>query len=200
MAEDVFACLCADIRKNGLKEPILLKGGKVIDGRARMAACLFVRVNPRYEIFSGSIEEAEDVISLAGWKPDEGTEVATIDEIVDMVAETERARETRSARKWRSGWVSYDILAQIITWEDVMVGKKARIDEGFQFLLEVNEEYPDGGPLLMMRLRYPGITQTELGKRLKVSQKTINKRVKRLLEQWPELEGVLQFSKGGRYE
>ena len=60
-AADIFPMLDAvlsnalaeDIRKNGLIEPILLFDDLVLDGRCRLAACLSVGIEPRFETFEG---------------------------------------------------------------------------------------------------------------------------------------------------
>jgi hypothetical protein len=46
--------LADDIQANGLLEPIVLLGGKVLDGRNRLAACEVAGVEPRFETWSGS--------------------------------------------------------------------------------------------------------------------------------------------------
>lgn len=45
--------LVKDIRENGLFEPIVLYGGKILDGRNRYAACLEAKVEPRFIEFEG---------------------------------------------------------------------------------------------------------------------------------------------------
>lgn len=49
--------LAADIKKNGLVEPILLYEGKVADGRNRYNACKIAKVTPTVEDWDGTEEE-----------------------------------------------------------------------------------------------------------------------------------------------
>lgn len=49
MPPDQYDRLKADIKKNGLREPITLYGGKVLDGRHRDRACNETGVLPRYK-------------------------------------------------------------------------------------------------------------------------------------------------------
>ncbi len=60
-----FEDLVGDIRENGLREPIVLFESKILDGRNRAKACAAAGINPRFEPFEGSEEEATAfVISL----------------------------------------------------------------------------------------------------------------------------------------
>lgn len=46
--------LVADIKENGLREPIWLYEGKILDGRNRFAACLIAKVKPTYRKYTGT--------------------------------------------------------------------------------------------------------------------------------------------------
>lgn len=48
MADDEIDALAADIKANGLREPIILHGSLVLDGRNRLEACRRAQVTPTY--------------------------------------------------------------------------------------------------------------------------------------------------------
>lgn len=54
LASDEFAALVADIKTNGLHEPITLLGDAVLDGRNRYEACVEAGVEPRFVQFQGA--------------------------------------------------------------------------------------------------------------------------------------------------
>ncbi len=58
MAEDEYQALKSDIEENGLKEPILLFEGMILDGRHRHRACLELEIEPQRADFEGSETEA----------------------------------------------------------------------------------------------------------------------------------------------
>jgi len=50
--------LADDIATNGLHQPVILFDGKVLDGRNRLAACKLAGVEPRFDEFKGTEDEA----------------------------------------------------------------------------------------------------------------------------------------------
>ncbi len=53
MGEEEYAAFAADIKKNGLLEPIWLRDGQILDGRHRMRACLEAGIEPRFRPYEG---------------------------------------------------------------------------------------------------------------------------------------------------
>lgn len=64
MQGGAFAELVADVKARGLLEPIVLHGGKILDGRNRYRACLKARVTPRFRAFPDGRDPLAFVISL----------------------------------------------------------------------------------------------------------------------------------------
>ena len=62
MQGEEFKALCQDVKDNGLKNPIVLKDDKILDGSNRARACEEVGVRPKYENFNGG-DPLEYVIS-----------------------------------------------------------------------------------------------------------------------------------------
>ena len=62
--------LADDIRANGLREPIRLLSGKVIDGRNRLKACEMVDAEPRFETIANDVNPWGFVWSLNGQRRD----------------------------------------------------------------------------------------------------------------------------------
>lgn len=54
MPADQFSSLVEDIRANGLRHPIVLFEGKILDGRHRFRACTDASVAPAFEEFTGT--------------------------------------------------------------------------------------------------------------------------------------------------
>ena len=48
-----MASLVADIKANGLREPIVLRAGMILDGQNRHAACLAAGIKPTFTVYDG---------------------------------------------------------------------------------------------------------------------------------------------------
>ena len=59
MSEADFAALVADIRANGLRNPILMYQGRILDGRHRQRACQILGIEPTFALFTGDAEAAK---------------------------------------------------------------------------------------------------------------------------------------------
>jgi hypothetical protein len=59
---DEYAILKLDIRDNGLKVPILLWQGQLIDGRHRLKACQELGIEPRFETVDCKEEELSGLV------------------------------------------------------------------------------------------------------------------------------------------
>jgi N6-adenosine-specific RNA methylase IME4 len=70
MASERLKELAEDIRANGLREPIRLLNGKVIDGRNRLKACQMVDAKPRFETIANDVNPWAFVWSLNGQRRD----------------------------------------------------------------------------------------------------------------------------------
>ena len=55
--------LAADIRENGLRAPITLLDGKILDGRNRYKACEIAKTHPRFKDFNGGGDPLAFIIS-----------------------------------------------------------------------------------------------------------------------------------------
>jgi ParB-like chromosome segregation protein Spo0J len=53
MDPEDFESLVQDIRKVGLRRPIVIYEGKIVDGRRRLKACQLAGVEPRFEEWDG---------------------------------------------------------------------------------------------------------------------------------------------------
>jgi ParB-like chromosome segregation protein Spo0J len=62
MSPEEFTGLVDDIKKNGLREPVWLYEGKIIDGRNRYKACREAGEKPRFSYYSGGPETLVDFV------------------------------------------------------------------------------------------------------------------------------------------
>lgn len=63
MSDDEFSALRADISANGLREPIWIYDGKIIDGRNRYRACLELKIEPETREWDGKGSLVSFVVS-----------------------------------------------------------------------------------------------------------------------------------------
>jgi phage N-6-adenine-methyltransferase len=56
--------LAEDIRAHGLREPVVMLGGLVLDGRNRLAACRLAGVEPRFAEWTGEGDPLDWVVSM----------------------------------------------------------------------------------------------------------------------------------------
>ena len=108
MSETELKKLRADILEVGLKEPITLFEGKILDGRNRYQACQDLAVDPAFEEFTGTEDEALDYVLAKNVHRRQLTSsqkaviaLRCLDQIKEEVQQRriERIRETVAAKK-----------------------------------------------------------------------------------------------------
>jgi hypothetical protein len=65
ISDDDFDKLAADIRLNGLHQPIMRYQGKILDGNNRYRACELVKIAPKFTDFSGDDAQARNYVISA---------------------------------------------------------------------------------------------------------------------------------------
>jgi len=65
MGPEDHAALVADIREHGLRVPIVVYQDQVLDGRNRLAACREAGVEPRFQVYEGTSDEALAYLRLS---------------------------------------------------------------------------------------------------------------------------------------
>jgi predicted DNA-binding protein (UPF0251 family) len=81
-----FATLVADIKENGLREPVIVHEGQVLDGRNRYRACLEIGIEPMTRPWDGNGEPLAFVVSknLHRRHLDEGQRAMVADKIATL--------------------------------------------------------------------------------------------------------------------
>ena len=64
MSGEEYEGLIADIRRNGLREPIWTLDGKILDGRNRYRACQEAKIEPRFQELNGQGSPLNFVLSM----------------------------------------------------------------------------------------------------------------------------------------
>jgi N6-adenosine-specific RNA methylase IME4/ParB-like chromosome segregation protein Spo0J len=62
LSQTELAELAADIATNGLRDPVMLHRGMILDGRNRYRACLLKDLPARYEFYTGTNDDALDYV------------------------------------------------------------------------------------------------------------------------------------------
>jgi hypothetical protein len=81
ISDDDFGKLAADIKLNGLHQPIIRYQGKILDGNNRYRACELVKIVPKFVDFNGDDAQARNNIpisAIATVMGDAGTAVTGI--------------------------------------------------------------------------------------------------------------------------
>lgn len=99
---DALAELAADIKANGLREPILLDldDGSILDGRNRFRACALAGVEPHFETWDGKGSRLGLVVSLNLHRRhlDAGQRGMVAARVVPLFAEEARQRQLKGVR------------------------------------------------------------------------------------------------------
>src|SRR6516165_2554101 len=65
ITEEDFGKLAADIKLNGLHQPIVRYQGKILDGNNRYRACELVKIAPKFADFNGDDAQARNYVISA---------------------------------------------------------------------------------------------------------------------------------------
>src|SRR6516164_118557 len=65
ISEEDFGKLAADIKLNGLHQPIVRYQGKILDGNNRYRACELVKIAPKFADFNGDDAQARNYVISA---------------------------------------------------------------------------------------------------------------------------------------
>jgi len=65
ISEEEFGKLAADIKLNGLHQPIVRYQGKILDGNNRYRACELVKIAPKFADFTGDDAQARNYVISA---------------------------------------------------------------------------------------------------------------------------------------
>ncbi len=112
LADDELADLAADIAERGLLQPIVLDGeGRILDGRNRYAACEMASVEPRFETYDGTDEDAAGyalAVNLSRRHLTKGQRAGVIAKAValsDMILPADRRAELAKEARVADGYI-----------------------------------------------------------------------------------------------
>lgn len=142
MNSNQFSALVADIRENGLLEPITLYEGKILDGRNRYTACVVnLGIDPEFVEYKGE-DPLAFVISrnLSRRHLDESQRAMIAAKLANMTREDTLNQGPRSANL-QNGKVSQSDAAKMLNVSQRTVASaKAVVEDGIPDLVEAVEQ------------------------------------------------------------
>lgn len=117
MRDDELNELATDIKANGQREPVVMHGGQVIDGRNRLRACEIAGVEPKFTQWSGTGSVVAWILSanLHRRHLTDTQRAMVAGRVAEALAAEGRERSAQNLRK---------------TWDLVDVSNRAHPDEG----------------------------------------------------------------------
>ncbi len=104
MSEPEYQALLADIKAHGLRDPITLYSGKVLDGRHRLRACEEAGIEPRFDEHKGS-DPAAVVLSrnLKRRHLNQGQIAMVLIKMDEVVSKHQAEAQERIRKNWKKG-------------------------------------------------------------------------------------------------
>ena len=104
MSEPEYQALLADIKALGLRDPITLFEGKVLDGRHRYRACEEVGIEPKFEEYKGG-DPAAFVLSrnVKRRHLNQGQIAMVLLQMGELVSKLQAEAQERIRKNWKNG-------------------------------------------------------------------------------------------------